>query len=165
MALTKNELRATYPLPAYNYKVTIYGGDVGSSGATTLGFSEVNGLNVEYEHEVYRHGLSFLSGVTIIRGKANPVQVTMKRGIIPNESKDFFYKWLASEDKFLFLKGLTRDLTIDLCDEGGVALVRWLVKGAVPVKMEMPTFNADTNEVAIESLEVVAHSLKVNYTL
>jgi phage tail-like protein len=167
MPQSKNTIKTSYPLPAYNYRVTIYGSEFisGAGGATTLGFSEVNGLNVDYEHEIYRHGLSFLSGVSVIRGKANPLQVTMKRGIIRNDAKDFFYKWLSSEDKFLFLKSLTKDMTIDLCDEAGVALVRWLVKGAVPIKMEMPTFSASDNEAAIESLQIVAHSLKVNYSL
>lgn len=167
MPLSKSSIKSTYPLPSYNYRVTIYGSEfvAGAASATTLGFSEVNGLTVQYEHTTYRHGLSFLSGVSIIRGMAEPVRVTMKRGVVYNESKDFFYNWLASEDKVMLLKSLTKDMTIDLCDEAGIALVRWHVRGAVPIKMDMPGFSATENEAAIETLEIVAHSLKVSYSI
>src|SRR5687767_4211538 len=102
MPLTKQQIKSSYPLPAYNYRVTIYGSDLiaGAAGAAMLGFSEISGLTVKYEHVVYRHGLSYLTGPSIIRGKTDPVQVTMKRGMVHNGSRDFFYKWLASEDKF-----------------------------------------------------------------
>lgn len=167
MPITKSKIRSSYPLPAYNYRVTFYGSEfiLGAAGTTTLGFSEVSGLSVQYEHAVYRHGLSFLSGITIVRGQADPVKVTMKRGVFANNTGDFFYNWLGSEDKFTLLKSRTKDITIDLCDETGAALMRWLVKDAMPIRMDMPSFNADNNEVAIETLEVVAHSLKANYSL
>lgn len=167
MALTKEKIKRSYPVPAYNYRVTIYDGEyaAGSKRSTTLGFSEVNGLSVEYEHAVYRNGLSFLTGINIVRGMANPVRVTLKKGVIRNEQKAFLYDWLKSQDKFLFSNILLKDITVDLCDEAGVAQIRWLLKGAVPMKMEMPNFSATDNDVAIETMEVMAHSLKVNYSL
>ena len=167
MALKKENIKTSYPIPAYNYRVTIYEGNfiLGTTGVATLGFSEVSGLSLEYEHAIYKNGLSFLTGINIVRGMANPVRVTLKRGVIRNEQKAFLYDWLKSQDKFLFMNSLMKDITVDLCDETGVALMRWLLKGAVPMKMEMPNFSATDNEVAIESMEVMAHSLKVNYTL
>jgi phage tail-like protein len=167
MALKKENIRDHYPVPAYNYRVAIYDGNYtsGSTGFTSLGFSEVNGLSVEYEHVIYKNGLSFLTGINIVRGMANPVRVTLKKGIIRGDQKAFLYDWLKSQDKFLFSDSLRKDITIDLCDEVGVALMRWLVKGAIPIKMEMPNFSATDNDVAIESIEVIAHGLKVNYSL
>ena len=41
MATTKDDIRKTYPLPVYNYKVEIDG--------QTVGFSEVSGLTTAYE--------------------------------------------------------------------------------------------------------------------
>jgi len=41
MALTKDQIKTTYPLPVYNYRVEING--------TTVGFSEVSGLSIAYE--------------------------------------------------------------------------------------------------------------------
>ena len=166
MPLSKDTIRTSYPVPAYNYRVGFFDGDFAQGKeATYIGFSQVTGLNIEYEHVTYRNGLSFLSGFNVVRGMANPVKVTMKKGIIRNKHKDFLYRWLKSEDKFLFANSLTKDIIIDLCDESGAPVVRWLVKGAVPVRMEMPEFNASDNEVAIETMEVVAHSLKVSFTL
>jgi phage tail-like protein len=167
MALRKEDIIASYPVPAYNYRVTIYEGNeiMGSSGSATLGFSEVSGLTVAFEHTVYKNGLSFLTGANIIRGMTDPVRIVLKKGVMRGEKKAFLYDWLKSEDKFILPGSLKKDITIDLCDETGVAIMRWLVKGALPVKMEMPHFSATDNEVAIETLEVVAHSLKVNYSL
>jgi len=166
MALKKENIIASYPVPAYNYRVTINDDNlIGSSGSTTLGFSEVSGLTVEYEQTVYKNGLSFLTGINIMRGMVNPIRITLKKGVMRGDKKAFLYEWLNSEVKFILLNDLKKDITIDLCDETGVALMRWLVKGALPIKMEMPHFSATDNEVAIETLEVIAHSLKVNYSL
>ena len=52
MAESKSD--QAYPLAAYNYRVTVAG--------TTMSFSEVSGLAVEYEKVTYRHGLSFREG-------------------------------------------------------------------------------------------------------
>ena len=57
MAETKDFLKANYPLPAYNFRVTVDG--------RSMSFSEVSGINIEYETLTYRHGLSFLEGETI----------------------------------------------------------------------------------------------------
>jgi phage tail-like protein len=166
MPLLKSTIKSSYPIPAYNYRVSFFDGDLKPGGeATSIGFSEVTGLNIEYEHVTYKTGLSFLSGYNIIRGMASPVKITLKKGMILNKHRDFFYQWLKSEDKSIATDSLKKDIIIDLCDERGIAIVRWLVKGAVPVRIEMPNFNSNDNEAAIESLEVVGHGLKVNFTL
>ena len=46
MALTKDEIKAAYPLPAYNYKVEI--------GSDTVAFSEVSGLSISHETTTYK---------------------------------------------------------------------------------------------------------------
>ena len=60
MALSKGEIKASYPLPAYNYRVTVESDEVS--------FSEISGLNVEYEPVTYKHGFSFVLGDKIIPG-------------------------------------------------------------------------------------------------
>ena len=45
MAMTKEQIKTTYPLPVYNYKVEIDG--------KTIGFSEVSGLSAGYETTTY----------------------------------------------------------------------------------------------------------------
>ena len=152
MALTKQNIKDTYPLPVYNYRVTI--------GKDTLGFSEVSGLSVDYEPVTYKHGLSFIMGPKIIPGMRQPVKLTLKRGI--TKSGAFLANWLKTTYNDPF-KNSKQDITIDLCDEGGLPVVRWTVLGALPIKLDAPSFDANSNDVAIEALELVAHDLKIDY--
>jgi len=146
MPTTKADITSGYPLPAYNYKVTVDGG-------TTMSFSEVSGLSTEYEHVVYKHGFSWVMGSHIIRAQSKPVNVTLKRGVV--KKRDYLFSWYKSGSK--------RDIVIDLCDEKGSPLVSWEISRAMPLKLDAPSFNADANEVAVETLELMAHDLKLSY--
>ena len=59
MALSPEEIKQRYPLPVYNFRVTI--------GEDLVSFSEVSGLVMEYETITYQHGLSFMEGEGIRR--------------------------------------------------------------------------------------------------
>jgi phage tail-like protein len=152
MPLDKDQIKASYPLPVYNYRVTV--------GKLTIGFSEVSGLNVDYEPVTYKHGLSFAMGVKIIPGMRQPVKLTMKKGVV--KGNDFLAGWLQGAYANPF-KNAKEDILIDLCDESGQAVVRWKVQGALPVKLDAPGFDANSNEVAVETLELVAHDIQVDY--
>ena len=41
MAMTKDQIKASYPLPVYNFRVEING--------EAIGFTEVSGLNIAYD--------------------------------------------------------------------------------------------------------------------
>ncbi len=153
MAQDKQAIKSTYPLPSYNYRVTV--------DADVLSFSEISGLSVEYESVTYKHGLSFVLVNKIIPGMRKPLQLTMKRGIV--QSRDFLHSWIYSAYTDPFFTGTKRDIVIDLCDESGAVVVRWTVQGALPTKLDAPTFDANSNDVAIETMELVAHGLKVDY--
>ncbi len=152
MPLDPDQIKASYPLPVYNYRVSVEG--------STMSFSEVTGLNVEYEAVTYKHGLSFMTGTKIIPGMRQPIRLTMKKGIV--QGNDFLASWIYAvyNDPFAATK---KDILVDLCDETGKAVVRWKVRGALPVKLVAPTFDAKSNEVAIQTLELVAHDVQVDY--
>ena len=152
MPLDRDQIKASYPLPVYNYRVTVE--------SSTMGFSEVTGLNVEYEAVTYKHGLSFLTGAKIIPGMRQPIRLTLKKGIIKGD--DFLAGWIrdAYNNPLVTAK---KDILIDLCDEAGTPVVRWKVMGALPVKLTAPTFDAKSNEIAIQTLELVAHDIQVDY--
>lgn len=152
MSQSKKQIKASYPLPVYNYRVTV--------GNQTIGFSEVSGLSLEYEPVTYKHGFSFAMGAKIIPGMHQPVKLTLKRGIA--KGSDFLASWLQTTYANPF-KSAEKDVVIDLCDEAGKPVVRWAVKGALPVKLDVPTFDANSNDVAIETLELIAHEIKVDY--
>jgi phage tail-like protein len=145
MALPKQEIKSAYPLPVYNYRVTI--------GSDTMSFSEVSGLTKEYEKVIYKHGFSFIMGAVIIRAQQSEISITLKRGVV--QKRNNLFAWF--QDKSV------RDLFIDLCDEKNNPVVRWKVSKAIPVKMEAPAFNAGSIEAAIESVELVARDLTVEY--
>lgn len=145
MALTKPEIKTKYPLPVYNYKVTL--------GDTTVAFSEVSGLQMQRELITYRQGFSFLAGPHLIRGLTPTVTVTMKRGV--SQERRELYEWMRTGD--------TKDIVIDLCDEGGIAVVRWRVIRALPIKLDAPSFTAGSNEIAIESMELTAQEVQLDY--
>lgn len=145
MPLAKEVIKLTYPLPVYNYKVTV--------DSDTLSFSEVTGLNIEYDKVVYKHGFSYAMGYNIIRAQRNEINIVLKRGIVPKRSH--LYNWLNGKTK--------KDISIDLCDEKGNPLVRWKVSKALPLKMEGPSLNAGGNDTAIESIELIAQDLLIEY--
>lgn len=141
---TPSEEAARYPLMAYNFRVTVDG--------EAMRFSEVRGLNREYEHVTYRHGLSFREGEDIVKYRLDRyVALTMKRGVMTGGTE--LHNWLEHRGD--------RPIEISLCDEQGAAVMTWRVAKAVAVKLEAPSFDASTNEVAIETLEVMAAGISV----
>nr|VFK36488.1 MAG: conserved hypothetical phage tail region protein [Candidatus Kentron sp. SD]VFK39162.1 MAG: conserved hypothetical phage tail region protein [Candidatus Kentron sp. SD]VFK77810.1 MAG: conserved hypothetical phage tail region protein [Candidatus Kentron sp. SD] len=154
MAETKADIKSGYPLPSYNYRVILGGKDV-------IGFSEVSGLELEYEPVSYKHGLSFRTGGKIIPGMRGPIELTMNKGIV--KDKDYLSKWISEVYGNPFSLGRKRDVLVQLCDELGKPVVAWHVKDALPVKLSAPTFEADSNEVAMETMELVAHGLRIDY--
>lgn len=145
MAATKNTIQTTYPLPTYNYKVVV--------DTETLSFSEVSGLSVSYEKVTYKHGFSYLTGPSIIRAQQAEISITLKRGVVAKRA--YLYNWFTGKQ--------VKDIFIDLCDEKGATLIRWKVSNALPIKMDSPTFAAEGSNVAIESLELVAHGISIEY--
>ena len=91
-------------------------------------------------------------------GLATPVNLTLHKGIVRQDS--FLFDWISTVRLNTVEK---RDVRIDLLDETGTAVVSWTVTDAFPKKLDAPSFNATSNEVAIESLELVASTLKVEY--
>jgi phage tail-like protein len=83
----------------------------------------------------------------------------MKKGIM--SKGDELYQWISEINVTTVNK---RNITVSLMDESGdKPVVTWKVINAFPTKLEAPSFNATSNEVAIESLEVTANDLKIEY--
>ncbi|MFT7265145.1 MAG: phage tail-like protein [Halioglobus sp.] len=150
MSETVASQRTQYPLVAYNFRVTV--------GETSMGFAEVSGLVREYQTLTYSHGLSFWEGETITKYRYDTYsEVTLTKGIIAgvHSGVKTLYQWLDSVDK--------KSLTVDLCDEQGKPVVTWRIQKAMVVKLEAPTFDASSNEVAIDTLTLMASGISVKY--
>ena len=148
MAITKEEVKTQYPLPVYNFRVEVDG--------QAMSFSEVSGLNIEFEKVVYRHGLSFWEGEGIKKYFYDKyVPVTFKKGTI--RGTNVLYDWLSRKSSSIKM------VVVSLCDENGQPVVSWRIKKAVPTKLTAPTFDASANDVSVEELEIMAAGISVEH--
>jgi phage tail-like protein len=149
MALTKDQIRTDYPLLIYNYRVDI--------DNTSISFSEVSGLELSFETITYResHKVSGKSGPNIMYmpGMIQPVNISLKKGLVAGVSMKVFYDWINSIELNRVDK---KDILVHLLDETGTTVVSWKCIDAFPTKLTAPTFDANSNEVAVESMELMA---------
>ena len=151
MATSIQDIKNTYPIPVYYYRVTIAGEDA-------IAFSDVSGLNIGYQTITYRDGMSHRDGPKHMPGMATDTTLILSKGIVRKDS--YFFKWISTVQLNTVEK---RDLRVDLLDEAGEAVVSWTVTDAFPHQLDAPEFDATSNSVAIESLSLMASSLKIDY--
>jgi phage tail-like protein len=146
MALTAAEMKNLYPMPVYQFRVQVAG--------ISMSFAEVSGLTVDYEVTTYKESAAKGLGPVIMRmpGQIKEVHVTLKRGIVQG-SATALYDWINTTQYNLVEK---KDITISLLDEAGQPRITWMVINAFPNKLDMPTFDAKSNDVAIETLALTA---------
>lgn len=154
MAVSKDDIKATYPLPVYNYRVEIDG--------VSVAFNEVSGLSIAYETTTYKESPveSGVPGPRVMHmpAQSTPVTITLSKGIVLGASIPVLYGWIASIQTNLIDK---RDVIVRLCDETGAPLVSWKVLNAFPTKLDAPSFTADSNDAAIETMELMASSIAI----
>lgn len=154
MALSEEEIRNSYPLPSYNYRVEI--------GPDTVAFSEVSGLSIGYEVTTYKES-PVESGSPGPRTMQMPAQrtnptISMKKGLVPAASVVQLYDWIKTVQVNQIEK---KDVFVRLCDEKGDPVISWKVTNAFPTKLDAPTFSATSNDAAIESFELKADFVTV----
>jgi phage tail-like protein len=142
-------IKSDYPLPAYNYRVEI--------GSDAVAFSEVSGLTIAYETTLYKESPT-ASGAPGPRAMQMPAQqtpptITLKKGVVRGASIKYLYAWMRTTQINQIEK---KDITVRLCDEKGAPVISWKVSNAFPTKLTAPTFDAKSNDVAIESMELKA---------
>jgi phage tail-like protein len=147
--LTQEDIRTDYPLPIYNYRVEISG--------DAVAFSEVSGLSIGYETSTYKESPTAGGApgprVMIVPGQRNAAQLTLKKGIVRGASMKQLYGWIKT---ITINQVEKKDIFIRLCDEKGAAVISWKVVNAFPTKLDAPTFDAKSNDAAIESMELSA---------
>jgi len=171
LAIAKSDIINTYPLPAYNYRVTLLDGTLlgllGLGERLEIGFSEVSGLSMQTDTITYKHGLSFMQGPVVLKGQgtgnANTVNLTFKRGIITTGNNTAMVDWIKPGILARLLGQYVKHVVIDLCDPEGKPRVTWKIFECIPTKLDAPTFDASTNDVAIESLEIIGRDVKIDY--
>jgi phage tail-like protein len=152
MALTKEEIKTAYPLPVYNYRVEI--------GSDTVAFSEVSGLSISYETTTYKESPteSGAPGPRVMHmpSQAPAAKVTLKKGLVKGASIPTFFSWINTIQINQVNK---KDVYVRLCDEKGDVVISWRVINAFPTKLDAPTFDANSNDVAIETMELMGDGI------
>ncbi len=134
--------KTLYPLPKFRFNVT-WGDD-------RVGFTEVTGLEIQFEPIEYREGCDKASSKKKMPGMKKFSNVTLKRGMTARNSG--FYNWPPEQ---------RRTLVISLLDEADQPVMKWKVLNAFPVKIQASDLKAEGNEVAIETLEVGHEDLSI----
>jgi phage tail-like protein len=128
------------PFKAFNFSVD------GLTGTTN--FSEVTGLNVQREPAEYREGTDKFLWTRKIPALCKFGPITFKRG--QTTTMDI-WSWFKSTMEGTLV---TRNVIVTLINDLNVPVMFWTIQKAWPTKYDAPTFNAKTNEIAIESLEI-----------
>jgi phage tail-like protein len=134
------------PYRSFKFRVEI-------NGITHAGFNECAFADTSTEVVEYREGTD-PTHPRKLSGQQKYGNVTLKWGI--SDSMDL-WKWYKSVvDKGAFTN--RKAMSIILIDEAGDDKARWDLTDAWPVKYDPPDFNAKGNDVAIETLEIVAET-------
>lgn len=147
MATTAANINVEYPLPVYRYTVQY--------GDESIAFSEVSGLEIGRDPITYKDGLGFKH----MPGMPTDINITLKKGIVRAGSQ--FYDWIHS----ISLNEIDKkDITISLTNESAdTPVITWVVSNAFPSKLTAPSFDATSNEVAVETLELRADDITISY--
>ncbi len=152
MALTKEEIKAAYPLPVYNYRVEI--------GSDTVAFSEVSGLSIKYDTVTYKESPteSGVPGPRVMHmpAQGTPATITLKKGLVRGVSITTFFGWINAIQINQVEK---KDIYIRLCDEQGAPVISWRVINAFPTQLDAPTFDANSNDTSIETMQLMADGI------
>lgn len=135
---------ANTPVTAHRFYVQI-------DGMTSAVFTEVSNLTMEIETLDYHPGGE--RWPRKIPGHAKFSNITLKGGITKGTQ---LYKWILdiAQGKLDY-----RNVSVIMFDTTGKELGRWSVLDAYPVKWTGPAFQADSQQTAIESMEIAHQGL------
>jgi phage tail-like protein len=148
------------PYAAFNFVVSLDGTSLG-------GFMEVTGLDTENAAIEYREGSDQTSGAFVrkLPGLEHYPNVTLRRGITGDlKLWNDLRKPIRDADigpEFGTVGSATPALKVDLQDEKHATVQSWTLHNAWVSKLSGPSLNAKSNEIAIESIEVVCERIEL----
>lgn len=140
-----NTGKKPYPYPSFRFRIEI-------SGITVAQVSDVTGLQIETETELFEEG-GVNDFVYKLPKRTKYQNITLKRGIT---DLDEMWKWYQS---VVIGKFIRKNGSIVLMDAAGEDKWRWNFHGAFPVKWTGPDLKSDSNTVAFESIELAHHGI------
>lgn len=137
-----------WPMPKFHFEV--------KWDTEVMSFQEISGLDLESQVIEYRAGDSPVFSTNKMPGLVKSGNVTMKKGVYKGDNK--FWDWF-SQIKMNTIKRVP--VVISLLDETGAPTMVWTLSNAWPAKITGSDLKADSNEVAIESIEIAHEGLTI----
>jgi len=130
-------------MPKFMFEVDL------SAGLRGALFQVVSGMDADNQVTEYRDHSTGDHQPIKIPGIRNTGNITMKRGVFRNDDN---FRKLQDEIKAGTVN--KRTITIRLLNEAGAATMHWTLEEAWPVKLVSTDPTSDSNEVAVESIEI-----------
>jgi len=124
-------------------------------GDTVAGFREADLPEARIEVAAYREGNERSNTIRRLPGRVEYGPLVLRRGFAGDRT--LFQWWRDVADGNLD----RRNVVIILRDQSGRDVARWAFRDALPTKYSGPSFRAQGNEVAIESIELAVESMEL----
>ncbi|MGH7491702.1 MAG: phage tail protein [bacterium] len=136
------------PYQQFNFLVEI-------DGVTRAGFTECSGLTTDTDPVDYREGADIALNVRKLSGLRKYTNIVLKRGYTKDKS---LWDW---RKKIINGQMERRSADIILLDEARNEVLRWRVREAWISKWDSGPFNAKTNDVTMETVELMHEGLEM----
>ena len=135
-----------YPPVGFHFRVDI---DGISSGDSEISFQEVSGINATVGELTFKEG-GENRFVHRLPDRVTYEKLILKRGMLVGSKMIGWFKDAVESFKFD-----PKDITVTLLNAERQPLEAWSFIKAYPVKWSISTFNAQQNEIVIETVELV----------
>lgn len=137
------------PYNGYNFSVEL-------DGITRAGFRECSGLENSQNAQEYREGTDKNLSVRKLPGLVTHSDITLSRGVT---SDSRLWEW---REKAMKGNVERHDISITLLDNNGGARITWNLYACWPRQWTGPTFNATTDDLAVEQLVLACERVEVD---
>jgi phage tail-like protein len=137
------------PYSGYNFSVEL-------DGLTRAGFRNCSGLESTTNAVTYREGTDRVLSSRKLPGLLTQGDVTLSRGITAD---DKLWKW---REKVMTGQVERHNISISLLDDGGNAKITWNLFECWPTQWTGPSFDAASDEVAVEQLVLTYERIEVD---
>ncbi|NDK99551.1 phage tail protein [Photorhabdus bodei] len=146
MAITPEQIAVDYPIPAYRFVVSI--------GDEKIPFNNVSGLDISHDVIEYKDGTG---NYYKMPGQRQSINITLRKGVFSGDTK--LFDWINSIQLNQVEK---KDIAISLTNEAGTEiLMTWNVINAFPTSFTSPSFDATSNDIAIQEIALVADRVTI----
>jgi phage tail-like protein len=136
------------PFCGFNFAVEM-------DGITRMGFKQCSGLDSSTTATKYREGTDPTLAQRQLPGLMSFSNISLQRGITDDHA---LWDWRTSVANGVAIR---RTISIILRDDAGNEKMRWNIKNCWPVKWAGPAFDATSDAVAIETLDLAHEGVEV----